>query len=71
MRQRGQWNIMSMDLVRLGEMVLLVTLMVVELSYWMGDCPWGHFISISFCHRDTVYLVVIKYQLFKPQQHRT
>ena len=33
---------MSMDFILQGTIVLLVTLMSVELSHWIGDHGWGH-----------------------------
>ena len=50
---------MSMDLMLLQTMVLLVTPTAVDLSVWMGDCPWGHLISMRVWPRGTMYLVVM------------
>ena len=47
---------MSMDLVRLGKMVLLVSPKAVEFSVWMGDAPWGHLISMRVWRRGAIYL---------------
>ena len=60
MQQRSQWNLISVDLVRLVTIVLLVTPKAVELSVWMGYYPWGHFIYMSVWRRGTMSLVVIK-----------
>ena len=51
---------MSMDFVRLGEMVLLANPTAVGLLVWMDDFPWGHFISMRVWRRGTMYLAVIK-----------
>ena len=50
---------MSMDLVRLGTIALLVTSTALELSVWIGDCPWVHFISMRVLSRVTMPLVVM------------
>ena len=50
---------MSMDLVYLGDMVLLMTPTEVGLLVCMGDFPWVHFISMRVWSRVTMYLLVI------------
>ena len=39
-------------------MVLLVTPTAVELSVWMGDCPWGYLISMRVWRRGITSLEV-------------
>ena len=50
---------MSMDLVYLGDMVLLMTPTEVGLLVCMGDFPWVHFISMRVLSRVTMPLVVM------------
>ena len=50
---------MSIYLVQLGKMVLLVNPNAVGFLVWVGDCPWGHLISMRVWHRGTIYLAVM------------
>ena len=49
---------MSIDLVRLGTMVQLVTPTAVELSVWIGFWGCGHPISVRFCRIVNISLSV-------------
>ena len=51
---------MSMDLVRLGMIVLLATSLAVELSIWMVDLGLGQPISMRVWWSGSIYLSVIR-----------
>ena len=50
---------MSIDLVRLGKMVLFMTPNAMELLVWVGDCPRVHYISVEIWRRGTISLAVM------------
>ena len=51
---------MSMDLIRLGKIVLFMEPEAVELLVWMGNFSWGQFISVRVFHNGTIVLAVMK-----------
>ena len=59
MRHQIQCNLVYIDLVRLGTMVLLVTPTAVKLLVLMGYFPWGHFIYMRVWRRGPMFLVMM------------
>ena len=51
---------MSIDLIRLGTVVLFVKPVAVELSVWMDDFGWGQFISVRVFCNGIITLAVMK-----------
>ena len=59
----SQWRRRPIVLSFLGKIVLLTTPAAAELSVWMGDLGWGHFISSSVFIIATIYWAMMKSSL--------